>query len=331
MQFEDNVTILWDIENVTPKSDSLFVEGLIEFAEENGKLAFQSAYGDWNKTNLRKIADILADKGFELIHVPRSKKNSADISLITHATEMIFQYPHINRYILLTGDADFRPLLLTLRKHGKDILIICDSNNASEDLLSLADEFVDYRNLMTDTEVDDVFYHDYEPPQESVGAVNRETAFKLLVESIKLMDREKKIPTPGSVKVRMKLLNENFNETMLGYKQWKHFINDAMAAGYIKKHENENGITLTLASRVNREISDQDAPEIVVLLLQVIKELDGKRRWVNFSRVSEKLIEKSIDIKSFGYSKLKKLIIDAEKRHLVETKNDSMKWYVKLY
>lgn len=32
---------------------------------------------------------------------------------------------------------------------------------------------------------------------------------------------------------------------------------------------------------------------------------------------------------SYNYSQFKKLILDAEKRHLVETKNDNLKWYVR--
>jgi hypothetical protein len=45
--------------------------------------------------------------------------------------------------------------------------------------------------------------------------------------------------------------------------------------------------------------------------------------------VSDALIDRGINIKEYKYPKLKKLIMDAEKRDLVETRNSNMKWYVR--
>ena len=88
-----------------------------------------------------------------MIHIPYNKKqkNSADMALSTHAIELIYMYPHIKKIILVTGDADFRPLLQSLRKHGIETIIICDSQSASEDLLLLADDYKDFRDLIPDT------------------------------------------------------------------------------------------------------------------------------------------------------------------------------------
>ncbi len=133
---EDKVAILWDIENVTPSANSQFLEGLKEYTEHLGKLTVCRVYGDWTKGYLGRLSRQLSENGFELIHIPVARKNSADISLITNAVELIYQYPHITKIVLITGDADFRPLLYTLRRNGKSVHIICNSSNASEELLS---------------------------------------------------------------------------------------------------------------------------------------------------------------------------------------------------
>jgi uncharacterized LabA/DUF88 family protein len=176
-----NVAILWDIENVTPSKDTFFVDGLLEYAKQIGNIASALAIGNWTATLTNSLAVTLSEKGFELIHMPqpdekpKRKKNSADFVLITKATEMIFQYPHIRTYLLLTGDIDFRPLLQTLKKHGKRIIVVCDSNTASEDLLEFADEYTDYRTLIPD----DTATETNEQSEEAQG-LKQEEAFPLL-------------------------------------------------------------------------------------------------------------------------------------------------------
>ncbi len=319
-----STAVLWDIENVTPSSDSLFTEGLLNLIEENGNLASATAFGDWTRRTIQRLARQLAEKGFELIHVPfpKSKKNSADVSLITYATQMVFQYPHIERFIIVTGDIDFRPLLFTLRKHGKQIWIVCDSKNASEDLLTISDKYFDYRNLIPDD--------DLEEDEEDQNVISRDEAFNLLVEAIDIMERDNKKPTLGSVKVKMKLLNASFNEERLGYKKWKYFIQDAARHHYIGLNETDNMIVLTKAGAAKEKSEKEESPGIFIQLIEAIKELDGKNDWVDFSQVSNKLKEKKADIRRHGYNKLKKLILDAEKRGLVETWNKELKWHVRL-
>jgi len=311
-----NATILWDIENVTPKNDSKFITNLFDFLEEENRVSSASCFGDWTRPNLKRISSNLSDYNFELIHIPKSRKNSADISLITHATEMIFLYPHLQRFILVTGDADFRPLLTTLKKHGKDVWIICDASNASEDLLAQSDKYFDYRSIMT---------KDYEEEQEeeSNEMISKEAAFVLFAEAVELMIKQKKKPSPGSAKVKMKLLNEDFDETKLGYKSWKAFISDAMSKTKVT-FDSENTNLLTI-SDLSLQTTTSQIPEIFKHLLDTL----AKEHWTSFTKSSQQLKDKKIVIKRYGYSKFKKLVFDAEKRGLVETKNEGLHWFLR--
>ena len=65
--------------------------------------------------------------------------------LVSDTLELIRQHDHIDTYILVTGDSDFRFLVLSLRRAGKMVHIVCNTQNASEDLLALADSYVDFR------------------------------------------------------------------------------------------------------------------------------------------------------------------------------------------
>jgi len=266
-----NVSILWDIENVTPSGDSLFVEGLLDYAKQIGNISSALVIGNWTTKITNTLAVSLSEKGFELIHLPqpkekeKRKKNSSDFVLITKATEMIFQYSHIRTYILLTGDIDFRPLLQLLKKHGKRVIVICDSNNASERLLEFADEYMDYRNLLPDDENEPI-----PDTPEITGNITREEAFPLLAEAVKAMMNKKQIPTPGSVKVRMQLLNENFSGTVEGYSQWQKFIQEAVKQNIITVTNTGRGITLSLPKNKSTHSATPNIPKVIRLLLNVI-------------------------------------------------------------
>ena len=326
-KMEESVAILWDIENVTPRSDSLFVNGLMEYAAALGKISIATAYGDWTKPSIKKTADALAENSFELIHVPKSKKNSTDIMLSTHAVELIHQWPHIRKLILVAGDADFRPLLLSLRKHGLIIIIICDAQSASEDLLVLADDYKDYRDLIPDTDEEETT-----TSRESKTGLSLQGAFSLLKEAISIIEAQKRTASMGAVKVRMKLLNENFDESRLGFKSWKKFVLKAAEERHIAIHQTEKDFILTLKDEEKDKGLGTSLPGGIRELLESISNITAAKKsdWVTFSAVSNELIEKEIDIKKYGYNKFKKLIQAAEKRNLVETKNIGERWSVRL-
>ncbi|MDC7226248.1 MAG: NYN domain-containing protein [Spirochaetales bacterium] len=330
---KESIAILWDIENVTPRSDSLFVNGLIEYASELGKVSVATAYGDWARGSIRKTSEALAENSFEMVHVPYNKKqkNSADMALSTHAVELIYMYPHIKKIILVTGDADFRPLLQSLRKHGIETIIICDSQSASEDLLLLADDYKDFRDLIPDTEDED---SGDSKDGVKTDKISLPDAMDLLKEAIVVMNRRKKVTTLGAVKVRMKLLNDTFNETALGFRSWKKFIMHAEKEGVIELDQSEKDqiIRLPESDQKDTNRSRVRLPNIMYSMMKATRDCAEKtgKSLVPFSQVNNRMLEQNYDIKQSQYSQMKRLVKDAEKRGLVRSSNKGKYWFVEM-
>ncbi len=323
----NNVAILWDIENVAPSSgqSSILVDGLISYCETIGNKSYMLAVGDWNHST-KNLPENLAAKGFELIYLPRNDekgkrtKNSVDFVLVLKATEMIFQYPHIDTYIILTGDVDFRPLLQILKKHGKRIIVIYNPNTISERLLEFADDYRSYLDLMPD-ETEDESENNLE---EKVDGFNEQQSFELLLEAIEQMKSNKKVPTPGSVKVRMKMINDNFTGNVVGYSNWLDFITSAKNKGLIRITEKNNDLILS------PEKSIQQEKNIFDILISIVKNINKEKEWIPFTIINQRMIDERINIKNYQYNKFKKLALEAQNRGIIEVKNEGLKWLAKL-
>jgi hypothetical protein len=326
----DSVAILWDIENVTPSTDNLFVAGLLDYADGLGRVSIATAYADWTRPFLQRLSESLAEHSFELVHVPKSRKNSSDMTLITQALEMIQQYPHIKKIILVTGDADFRPLLHALRRHNIEVHIICDAKSASEDLLILADEYKDYRELIPNDAEED------EEEEKGKSLLTFEDSLKLLSEAIAALQKRHKNTSIGSVKVRMKLLNEDFDESSYECRTWKQYIMKAAGRGAVKIDFKDNEMYLSLPERAassSQSAGAQSIPPVFAALVQAVRESaakGGRDGWVSYSTVSQALKDRNFDYRKAEYKQFKKFVMAAEKRGLVESKNENQLWFLRL-
>jgi uncharacterized LabA/DUF88 family protein len=318
-----SIAILWDIENVTPSTDSLFVRGLLDFAAELGRISIARAYGDWTRTGIRHTAALLADNSFEMIHVPKSRKNSADVTLGTQAVELVYQYPHIRKLVLVTGDADFRPLLQSIRKQNIESIVICDSKSASEDLLLLADMYKDFRDIIPDSDA-----LDDDDTSSKSSDFTYQDALGLLREAIAYMIGKKRIPSLGAVKVRMKLLNESFNEEKLGFRTWKAFVLKAKEDNAVSTRVEKSDLILDLPDEKS------ELPVIIADFMGGIgASFKGQERssdsWLPLATVSNYLRERGIDYKKHGYNRFKKLAAAIEKRGLIELQTDGAQYRVR--
>ncbi len=336
-----NVALLWDLENVNPGSDSLFLEGLTEYAEAKGRIVTARAYGNWTNATFSKLAPSLTRRYFYLVHIPKGRKNSSDMVLVSDTLEILRIHDHIDTFILVTGDSDFRFLVLALRRAGKMVHIVCNTQNASEDLLALADSYVDYRELVpggNDEEASEKLPQLVEEKggqaktaaaQSAVTPMSIEDWFYVLAEAADLMLKKKVNPGIGSVKIRMKMLNPNFNEKKLNFSHWSDFVAAAVKAGYVTiEGKGPESLVYPVARVLKRESSLQHAFKV---LIEVLAELDkGKQaNYHSYRNVNSKLIERKVHFNGLGFNQFKGFIQAAEARGLVQSKVEGLKHSVR--
>lgn len=327
-----SVAILWDIENITPpNSDTLLMDGITEFAEAFGRISASFAYADWSVLKFAKLSRSLSERQFKLTHTPHKGgnggkgKNSADMALVSDAMELLQFYDHIDVFIVVTGDSDFRPLLQTMRKNGKIIHVIYDIKRAPQDLLALADGFTDYRDLISG--------RDEEEEEEDSSANVRQSHeywFQQLAEAADILKIQGKSTAFSAVKIQMKMLNREFNESQLGFKRFSHFIMAAGRAGFVTIQSTESG-SREVASRLNVK-KGANAPGSLQMALTALSEELAKldevkiqedsehEGWHGYNHLGSLLSKRGINIQELGFSKLKKFIQNAEVRGVVETK-----------
>ena len=122
-----------------------------KYAKKFGKIKFLRVYGDWNllkvqKVILRKIPQI------ELINVPhitngRGAKDLVDTRMAFDIGSTIERVPEISTYIIISGDADFLPVLQQIRMRGKEFLIIAEERSLSSHLRRKFNKIITYQKL----------------------------------------------------------------------------------------------------------------------------------------------------------------------------------------
>ncbi len=334
----ENVAIFWDIENVTPKSNNtLFIEGMWEYSESVGRVVSSHAYADWSKPQFRKIGPVLSSLHFHMVHIPRekTKKNSADMQLVTDSLEMLRYYHHIDTYVLISGDSDFRPLLHTLRKAGKKVHIICDITTASQDLLYLADFFVDYRDIIhysehEHDELGSMFTFDEKTKNEDLtkykGIESRDFWYPAIGEAAAYLEKAEKTCNMSTLKIKLKMLNPEFDEKKLGFKRWSLCVHLAAKAGFVTLNEKDNQ---TIIQPLGDNYQKGELQMAFVTLLNILKE-DKIVKHHSFALISSKLDKAGIKIEELGFKKFKKFVLAAEVRGLIETKIENNTQYIEV-
>ncbi|HZB95030.1 MAG TPA: NYN domain-containing protein [Herpetosiphonaceae bacterium] len=158
----DDVAVFVDFENVYVSVREKFdatpnFELIMDRCEDYGRIVIARAYADWYR--YPRVTSALFANGVEPMYVPtyyydrdvgrtgRPIKNSVDIHLCIDAMRTLFTQPNICKFVLVTGDRDFIPLVNAIRQHGKDVIVIGIGGAASAHLAQSADEFLFYEQI----------------------------------------------------------------------------------------------------------------------------------------------------------------------------------------
>ena len=158
-----DVAVFIDFENVyVSVRDKLDAnpdfESIMDRCSELGRVVIARAYADWYR--YPRVTSALYANSVEPMYVPtyyydkdvgrtgRAIKNSADMNMCIDAMRTLFTNTNIAKFVLVTGDRDFIPLVNTIRQQGKDVIVIGIGGAASTHLAQSADEFIFYEQLV---------------------------------------------------------------------------------------------------------------------------------------------------------------------------------------
>jgi uncharacterized protein (TIGR00288 family) len=149
-----NLALYCDFENIAlgvreANYPDLDVKLVIERLLLKGSIVVRKAYCDWDRYKDFKKGMHLA--GFELIeipHVKQSGKNSADIHMVVDALDLCYTKPHVDTFVIMSGDSDFSPLVAKLRENNKGVIGVGVKNSTSNLLIESCDEFIYYDDLV---------------------------------------------------------------------------------------------------------------------------------------------------------------------------------------
>src|SRR5690242_15880401 len=149
-----NLALFCDFENIAlgvreARYPELNVKLVIERLLVKGSIVVRKAYCDWDRYKDFKAGMHLA--GFELIeipHVKQSGKNSADIHMVVDALDLCYTKPHVDTFVIMSGDSDFSPLVAKLRENNKSVIGVGVKNSTSNLLIESCDEFIYYDDLV---------------------------------------------------------------------------------------------------------------------------------------------------------------------------------------
>lgn len=91
------------------------------------------------------------EQAFELIDIPHvrmSGKNSADIRLVVDALDLCYTKPHVDTFVIVSGDSDFSPLVSKLRENNRTVIGVGVKQSTSDLLSGNCDEFIYYDDLV---------------------------------------------------------------------------------------------------------------------------------------------------------------------------------------
>ncbi len=124
------------------------------------------AYADYNAVRyvpggaqhyLRALPEELLSQGIEPVQVfrlSRGGKNAADMRMAMDATGLLFTAGHVEHFVLVTGDADFIPVILELKRYGHTVSVIGVTNATSPKIQRFVDNFELFEDLLAAEEAE---------------------------------------------------------------------------------------------------------------------------------------------------------------------------------
>jgi uncharacterized protein (TIGR00288 family) len=261
------MAIFADFENVAigaeqARYDRFDIHRVIERILVKGSVVVRKAYCDWGR--YEKFKRAMHEANFELIdipHVRQSGKNSADIRMVVDALDLCYTKPHIDTFVVISGDSDFSPLVSKLRENNKDVIGVGVKQSTSDLFVSNCDEFIFYDDLVrkkesaksrqnpskrtsqkTATPSEGGSAEANPPESAAILADRRDEAVQLVLETFETMAEtrgEDEIIWGSMLKQAIKRKKPGFAESYYGFRGFNHLLEEVRDRGLIQLQPDE--------------------------------------------------------------------------------------------
>ncbi len=252
-----NLALFCDFENIAlgvrdERYAQFDIKRVLERLLLKGSIVVKKAYCDWERYKEFKAG--MHHAGFELIeipHVKQSGKNSADIRMVVDALDLCYTKPHVDTFVIISGDSDFSPLVSKLRENDKGVIGLGVKNSTSDLLIASCDEFIYYDDLVREQKARRGTRKKaaVEPASTESGSASepapapagepkereedkKQEAFDLVLATVDalLSERGAEGKVWGSmVKQALKRVRPGFNESYYGFRSFNRLLEEAAA------------------------------------------------------------------------------------------------------
>lgn len=255
---ERNLAVFVDLENLAmgfqnQRKTRFDIQKVLERLVEKGKLIVKKAYADWSR--YQAYTAPFHESAIELIEIPRRSqtgKNSADIRLVVDAMDLAWSKPHIDTFVIVSGDSDFSPLVSKLKENGKHVIGLGMKGSTSELLRDNCDEFIYYEDLERQEQDD----QELAVSLDLALPERKREAFALLIEACNALRRENhEVLYASMIKETMKRKKPSFDESYYGYRSFTHMLEEADNLSLVDIERNPKSGTYVVT-----RIGERDGP-----------------------------------------------------------------------
>ncbi|MDG3003663.1 NYN domain-containing protein [Paludisphaera mucosa] len=231
---ERSLAVFIDLENLamgfqSQRKVKFDVQKVLERLVEKGKLIVKKSYADWSR--YPNYTAPFHESAIELIEIPKRSqtgKNSADIRLVVDAMDLAWSKPHVDTFVIVSGDSDFSPLVSKLKENGKHVIGLGMKGSTSELLRDNCDEFIYYEDLERQEQNEQQLAIDLNAYLPANLTEKQREVFSLLMESCAALRRENhEVLYASMIKDTMKRKMPSFDESYFGYRSFTHMLEDA--------------------------------------------------------------------------------------------------------
>jgi uncharacterized protein (TIGR00288 family) len=256
---ERSLAVFVDLENLAmgfqnQRKTKFDIQKVLERLVEKGKLIVKKAYADWSR--YQAYTTPFHEAAIELIEIPRRSqtgKNSADIRLVVDAMDLAWSKPHVDTFVIVSGDSDFSPLVSKLKENGRHVIGLGMKGSTSELLRDNCDEFIYYEDLERQ-----------EQDEQQVAAQftadipeRKREAYTLLLEACAALRRENhEVLYASMIKDTMKRKKPSFDESYYGWRSFTHLLEEADNNAVVDIERNPKSGTYVVT-----RFGERDAPK----------------------------------------------------------------------